>query len=643
MKKIILLCFIQLFSTLLFAQKADSLLSVLPNVTDTFKVQTLNHLCLELAYSEPDKAKQFGFEALQLSEDIKYILGKAKALNRLGIVYDVTGNYDSAIYCYLQAGVNYSSINNQYGKACAINNIGLLYAGDGKYTKALGNYFAALKIFEKENKDADVASAFNNIGSVYADLTKYHLAFNYYFKSVAINQKNNDQEELAANYTNIASSFREYGNLDSSMFYIKKSIVIEQASNNQFGLGKLYNNLGNAYVDKLEYEKALYYLFEALKIRTALNEQFGQSSTLYNIAAAYSSLNQNAKAKEYALKAHKIALELNHYKMLRKTSMMLFFLYNKTKEYEKAVQYVDLAMEARDSVLNEESSRNISELEVKYKSEKQALEIEKQTLALNNAHLEIEQKRSTIIILLIAATLVLIIGIGIYNRYRHKQQREFDAQLLSEQGLRNKAIIEAEERERIRIARELHDGIGQQLSAAKMNLSAFESKVSEQDKDTYQTMIQLVDDAVKEVRTVSHNMMPNALIRSGLVSAVRDFINKLSVTDKLKIDLEIIGLNNRLESTTETILYRVLQECVSNIIKHAQASMVSIQLVKHTDHLNILIEDNGNGFDTKKINQFEGIGLKNILSRVQFLNGTIEFDSTLGRGTTVIIDIPVKE
>jgi two-component system NarL family sensor kinase len=150
-----------------------------------------------------------------------------------------------------------------------------------------------------------------------------------------------------------------------------------------------------------------------------------------------------------------------------------------------------------------------------------------------------------------------------------------------------------------------------------------------------------VDEAVKEVRSISHNMMPNALIRSGLSTALREFINKISSTGALKIDLEIIGLNERMESTTETVLYRVLQECISNIVKHAKASKIGIQLVKHTTSLNLIIEDNGVGFDSSKINDFTGIGLKNIISRVQFLNGNVEFDSFPGNGTTVVIDIPL--
>jgi signal transduction histidine kinase len=206
------------------------------------------------------------------------------------------------------------------------------------------------------------------------------------------------------------------------------------------------------------------------------------------------------------------------------------------------------------------------------------------------------------------------------------------------------AILEAEEKERRRIAQDLHDGVGQLLSAAKLNLSNLDSKITtqtEEQKLAIQNALSLVDDSVKEVRAVSHNMMPNTLIKLGLASAVREFITKLGKAPTLKVDLEIVGLDTRLDNQVETVLYRVIQEIVNNIIKHAKASQISMQLIRHETELNIMIEDNGVGFDTNQLDDFEAIGLKGIKTRIEFLNGSVHFDSYIGRGTTVIIDIPL--
>ena len=137
------------------------------------------------------------------------------------------------------------------------------------------------------------------------------------------------------------------------------------------------------------------------------------------------------------------------------------------------------------------------------------------------------------------------------------------------------------------------------------------------------------------------SMMPNALLKSGLAIAVREFLNRIGNTDKLKIELEIHGLKDRLESTIETVLFRVLQEIINNIIKHSEASIVNIQIIRHENELSMMVEDNGKGFDASKISS-DGIGMKNIRSRIAYLNGTVHFDSQPGKGTTVSIEVPLK-
>lgn len=134
--------------------------------------------------------------------------------------------------------------------------------------------------------------------------------------------------------------------------------------------------------------------------------------------------------------------------------------------------------------------------------------------------------------------------------------------------------------------------------------------------------------------------MPNALLKAGLASAIKEFIDKID-SRLLKINLHTEGLNERLESNVETVLYRVIQECVNNVIKHSGASTLDISLIKDSDGISATIEDNGKGFNTKSKEKFEGIGLKNITSRVEFLKGTIDFDSSPGNGTLVAIHVPV--
>jgi signal transduction histidine kinase len=207
-----------------------------------------------------------------------------------------------------------------------------------------------------------------------------------------------------------------------------------------------------------------------------------------------------------------------------------------------------------------------------------------------------------------------------------------------------KAVLEAEEGERQRIAKDLHDGVGQMMSAAKMNLSAFESEINFANTDqqlSFEKIIQLVDESCKEVRSVSHNMMPNALLKNSLAAAVREFIDKLD-QKTLQVHLYTEGLDERLDSNTETVLYRIIQECVNNVIKHSGASTLDISVVKDKDGVSATIEDNGKGFDIADKSKFDGIGLKNIVTRAEYLKGTVDFDSTPGKGTLVAIHVPVS-
>jgi two-component system, NarL family, sensor kinase len=243
--------------------------------------------------------------------------------------------------------------------------------------------------------------------------------------------------------------------------------------------------------------------------------------------------------------------------------------------------------------------------------------------------------------------LLLVVGLLAYSFYRSnklQQAKKLQATIMQQQDMATKAIIEAEENERKRIAGDLHDGVGQTMSAAKMNLSSIESRLdfkNDDDKIAFEKIVHLVDESCKEVRSVSHNMMPNALLKSGLSSAVKEFIEKID-NRILKVNLFSEGLNERLNTNVETVLYRIIQECVNNVIKHSGANELDISLIKDADGIAATIEDNGKGFVVADKQNADGIGLKNIKTRIEYLKGTVDFDSAPGKGTLVAIHVPLN-
>ncbi|MEH0153900.1 AAA family ATPase [Limibacter armeniacum] len=203
-------------------------------------------------------------------------------------------------------------------------------------------------------------------------------------------------------------------------------------------------------------------------------------------------------------------------------------------------------------------------------------------------------------------------------------------------------IVETQESERKRIAEDLHDSLGALLGSVKLHFTHFqenfEEKIPEKQQE-YEKALALLDNACQEVRRISHNMLPSSLIKFGLVATLGSFLQQVEASSTLQIDFSVYGLDERLSQNIEVAVYRICLELVQNVIKHAQASQLNMQLIRHEDSLNIIVEDDGKGFDPTV--QRHGIGLENLASRVDYLKGDYSIDSQIGSGTSVIVDIPL--
>jgi signal transduction histidine kinase len=201
-------------------------------------------------------------------------------------------------------------------------------------------------------------------------------------------------------------------------------------------------------------------------------------------------------------------------------------------------------------------------------------------------------------------------------------------------------VIEAQEKERKRIAEDLHDSLGQMLSTIKLHMVSIEDSEamnSTENKGVLNNAIGYIDDACNEVRNISHHLMPGALIRLGLIPALGDIIENINKTNKVEINFTNNGFEKRLNESTEINIYRIIQELIRNTIKHSQATKIDINMSRENNHISLTIEDNGKGFDTSKISESEGIGWKNIYSRLAILNGKINISSEINRGTKISI------
>lgn len=634
----------------LFSQnnsEVDSLINYVSTqkLADSVKIKLYGDISWELMGIDINQSLTYAQKELELSIKNMRTADIAQSESDLGNVLNRMGQYDSCLVHY-NKGLELRKQLNQPDKIAGIyTNIATVYMRQNKFKEALEINFKTLKLFEEKKDSVNQSNVLGNIGNIYYELNQNKSAEQFLRKALFMAKAAKAGVPLGNILVNIGGVKFDQKDMDSALYYFLEAEKVLIENNRPYNLAAVYNNIGKIYTDRKDYEKAISYYEKALKNREELNDVYGIGLCYMNLGEVFKLKNNSEQSIAYLLKAESVFKSLKSYISLKQVYGYLAQVHQGKNDLAKAITYLELYDAYKDSVYTKDNADKMAEMQTRFDTEKKDLEIAKQNAEIASTKAEVERKNIITIILVFSILMVLLLSYLFYTRYKLKQKALFDAEMLSQQELRSKAIIEAEEKERMRIARDLHDGVGQTLSAAKMNLSSLESKLQLKELESLSILknaMDLVDDSVKEVRAVSHSMMPNALLKSGLVAAVREFIHKLTTIENLKIDLEITGLNERLEQSVETVLFRVLQEIVSNIIKHAKANHITIQLIKDGKELTLMIEDNGVGFDTQKRADFSGIGLKNIVSRIEFLKGTVDFDSTIGKGTTVIIEVPLS-
>lgn len=625
-------------------REIDSLQHVISsNVSDTLKLQAYSDLSWIYAQSDYIVSRKYAMDELTLAQKINNKKWIAQAWNDIGIAYSKLNFIDSALNCYNKSLSIRRELNDKSLIGSSLSKIGLMQYNIGNYASALKTQLEALQLFESLGNESKIALTYNNISIIYDKLKNYAKAIEYSEKALALHEKNKEEYQMALDYGNLSAAYRIKKDIKKSNEYLQKALPIFKKYGDISGEANVLNSIGLNFKTQKDSVKALEYYRMAYDLAKKANDKEGIALYGHNISVSLMDLGKYKEAEKYSLEVLKSTEPKNRAQLLI-SYRALATIYGYINEGKKARHYLNKYTDLKDTLFSKENAAQIAEMEIKYQTEKKNLQLEK-----NKAELDAKDRRDfiknlIIIIIVIIFAFIGLLGLSAYKRKQIELKAEAAAELARQKELRSKAIIEAEEKERKRIAQDLHDGVGQTLSAAKLNLSGLEDKLKLENKEQallLKNALELVNDSVKEVRVVSHNMMPNVLIKLGLASAVREFITKIGSVPNLKIDLQIVGLDERLENTIETVLYRVIQEVVSNIIKHAKANRIGMQLIKHDHELTVMIEDNGVGFDKNDLDKFEGIGLKNIISRVEFLNGRVEFDSTPGQGTTVVVEVPL--
>lgn len=513
---------------------------------------------------------------------------------------------------------------------------GLTWYFRGSYDSAALYYYRALDILKKTNAPSKRAMVLNELGKLYRKTRDLDRSLQMYDEALAVYKSLNDQDGMATILNESGVVFEYKGNYAEAIRRYNASLAIREKLHDDMGRSYSYNFLGGVYTLQKDFAQAEKYLTSSLELRKVLKDSFALALSYSDLGYMYKEQGNYQKAIEQYDLSNVIAARMHYAELLLSNFKELSVIAEKKGDYPLSLNFYKKHAALKDSIFAGEKLKQIEHLDAKYQAQKK-----EQQLKLQDAEIT---KKNFMLWGLVASVGLLLMAGGIFFRKRQLQNKiSLQETVMKQQDMATRAIINAEENERKRIAADLHDGVGQMMSAAKMNLSAFETEISFKDdsqKLSFEKLIGLVDESCKEIRSVSHQMMPNALLKSGLASAVKEFLDKID-NRVIKISLHTEGLQERLDDNTETVLYRVIQECVNNVIKHSGASTLDISLIRDTDGISATVEDNGRGFDTADKQNFEGIGLKNISSRVAFLKGTVDFDSGPGRGTLVAIHVPI--
>jgi signal transduction histidine kinase len=536
--------------------------------------------------------------AIELSLKEKDSSFAAALLQKSGVANYFNGNYGKAATDYYRAIKIFENIKDQKNLAYTYNELAKLYRKTRDLDLAMENYDKALRLFSGLQDSAGISMILNESGVVYEYKNEYAKALERYHASLDIATARKDSVGISYALSFIAGVYTLQNKFVEAISYLKKSLAIRQKLGEPLALALNYTDLGMTASASKNYGEAINFLEESNRIAEAL---------------------------------HYKELQLSNYGELSNIA-------EKAGDYGNSLKYFKIKTSISDSLYALDKTKQIQELSTKYQTEKKENQIALQA---------IEIKRKNLLIVAVAGILIvsILLGMSIYRRRKLQQKSLFQKELMAQQHAATKAVMEAEEHERKRIAQDLHDGVGQMMSAAKMNLSTFENNIHMEDiesKNSLNKIINLVDESCREVRSVSHQMMPNALLKNSLASALNLFVEQIDMR-LVKVHLFTEGVESKIESNIEIVLYRVIQECVNNVLKHANASEIDITVIKDENEVSVSIEDNGNGQLTQKIAKAEGIGIQTIKARVAYLNGLVDFNSEPGKGSVVSLQIPLNQ
>ncbi len=531
----------------------------------------------------------------------------ANTLRRMGIVFFHSGELEDANKVLLEALQLQQENGNRFGVLSTFMTLGNVYYKIGQPSQAIKYYEEAAEEAEALKYGVSLKMIYLNLGQFLSEEGRYPEAEKYLVRGQSFLDSTRDISDIPYYDGALGHLYLQTGDYDKSRAFLEKARLGFSANQNLYGYAQSTRNLAFVLKDLQKQDSAFYYLHVAM---------------------------DSAMLSEDPETVIEIAQDLGNW-------------YLESGDTLGSFHFIELANRLKDSVINEAGIQSLIEAEQKYRSESKSKELKVQKTIL--------RQRNFLILSLAIALGLGLLAFLLYRHLRLQREKLVEAelerksieidQLLRQQELSTlKAQMQGQNEERDRIARDLHDRLGSLLSTIKLQFSHFEGRLTQIEsefKSTYGNMMTLIDTAYDEIRQISHDLSSGTLNKFGFNKAVQELIQAIQDVNPIQINY----LPNRVPiedypQITES-LYRIVQELLSNTLKYAQAGEVNIQLAQYDGMLSFTYEDDGKGFDIKSIEQKKGIGMHNIRSRVEMMQGTMNIDTSPGHGVTVMIEIPL--
>lgn len=508
----------------------------------------------------------------------------------------------------------------------------------------------AIPIIEKTGDPARIAYYYTQLSTILMNNYQFSKATAYNEKAIALLEtKNPGSTDLLFSYLSGVSIYCYDNKTDKAQVLLQKAQRLLKPYPSSLNYPIYYYNEALYYSTKTLYDKALASIDRGIPLAKKYNQKQIYQQFFFRRYDIYQQQKKYAEARQILLDIVKEGTLTAKINDRAEIYLELAKMSEKLRDYKEACHWLNKYRQTNDSISNDLTKVKINELETKYRSARNQQKI--QALQSENRQAQLNSRNDRLYRLIFGLgclfLLLLLVFVLLTARSRRKlaQQKEINyKQQLSEMEKKQqlkitKAMLEGEELERERVARDLHDGLGGMLSGVKIGLSGWTDTQPGMsgDKDLHRIIGQL-DTSVTELRRIARNMVPETLLKFGLEIALKDLC-EFYMRDGLRITSEMFGIQKNIAMNVQLNIYRIVQELISNAIKHAHADNLILQCSQNENTIFITFEDNGQGFDMDTLSDKKGMGLDNLKNRIAFLQGKFEVHSAPGEGTSIDIEL----